>query len=586
MALAIWARTALFFSVFLSSSLLLTNLENEEPALLLLIFPLSFLASLPALVALFAGGILINRFFPGYGNRMQAFTLLVVLILVVYIGGLTVLNYADNQFREWTYWMGAVIFLLLSVGLGCYMARSSVCKLLSTDFFEASLPTKQSYQSIMEHPTTDPATYSPATNSPILMKGIITGVLILLMMIPTLFISSLVQERKNRQQEIVQEDSKRWAGAQKLSGLFLVLPYEQTYKDDKDKEAIVRKELIVLPEELKAVTEMEPVIRTRSIYDILLYRSNTRFNGYFSVKLPKDILPEQVLWKEAAVSMGLSDIKGIEEKVLVKLAGQEIELSPGLANSELVKTGLSAPVDLSTAGLTRLEFSSQLKLRGSEKLHFIPLAGNSSYAIRSAWPNPSFDGNSLPAEREVQDSGFHASWYFSKANLPFGTMLRKVDWNEEDFAFGVSMVQPADHYSKTERTVKYAILFIGLTFALFLVIELMQKKPVHPIQYVLIGIALSVFYTLLLSISEFLPFDTSYGIAAIATILLITLYAYAHFKSWKTASLFATVLSCLYLFAFVLVRLEDTALLVGSIGLFIILALVMYGTRKINWYPA
>ena len=156
--------------------------------------------------------------------------------------------------------------------------------------------------------------------------------------------------------------------------------------------------------------------------------------------------------------------------------------------------------------------------------------------------------------------------------------------NKESYSFGVSMVQPADQYAKTMRSVKYAILFIGLTFSLFFIVELMQQRPVHPVQYILVGLALVIFYTLLLSLSEFVLFDNAYFIAATSTILLITLYAKGHFASWKIAGLFALVLNMLYSFIFVLIRLEDTALLVGSIGLFVVLALVMYASRKVNWY--
>lgn len=151
-------------------------------------------------------------------------------------------------------------------------------------------------------------------------------------------------------------------------------------------------------------------------------------------------------------------------------------------------------------------------------------------------------------------------------------------------AFGVSLVQPADQYNKTMRSAKYAILIIGLSFALFFIIEIMQKKPFHPVQYVLVGLALVIFYTLLLSISEFILFDKAYLIAASATVLLIALYAKSHFKSWRPTAVLATALSALYGFVFILIRLEDTALLVGSIGLFVILALVMYASRKVNWY--
>ena len=177
-------------------------------------------------------------------------------------------------------------------------------------------------------------------------------------------------------------------------------------------------------------------------------------------------------------------------------------------------------------------------------------------------------------------------WVFNKANLPYTTTLRNEKINKYASSFGISMLQPADQYAKTNRSVKYAILIIGLSFALFFIIELMQKKPIHPVQYVLIGIALVIFYSLLLSISEFLLFDMAYLIASAATVSLITLYAKAHFRSWKTAGIFASLIGGLYGFIFILIRLEDTALLVGSIGLFIILALVMYASRKINWYQS
>lgn len=584
---SVWIKAALFFGGLLMLEVMLVSGAGGGGFFLLLL-PASIIASLPALVILFIGTCIILRLFPAYGIRLKLFVLLLFIILLFYsVVAVEIARIIDYQYR-WAWWLAITASLIASVILGCYLTRSDINELLSTEFFPVYSSTNYTtHQTSMEQQLNVPAEDKPAeSNSPILFKGIITGVLILLMMVPTLFISSLVQERKGRQQEIVREVSQRWAGTQKLSGVFLVLPYEFTYKDEKGKNVLVRKELTLLPEELNASSELKPVVRERSIYEVLLYRTDTRFNGHFTLQVPKDIKPEAILWKEASVCMGLTDIKGIEEKVVVKIGAQTLELSPGLPNKNILKTGLSATVDLTGIDLSRLEFSTQLKLKGSEQLHFIPLAGNSSYAVASSWSSPSFDGTSLPAEHLVKDSGFTANWSFSKANLPFGTIMRDAEFNEEDFSFGVSMVQPADQYSKTERSVKYAILFIGLTFSLFLVIELMQKKPVHPIQYVLIGIALSVFYTLLLSLSEFIKFDSAYAIAATATIGLITLYANTHFKSWKTASLFGLVLTCLYLFAFVLVRLEDTALLVGSIGLFIILALVMFGTRKINWYPA
>ncbi|KYP15538.1 cell envelope integrity protein CreD [Flavihumibacter sp. CACIAM 22H1] len=585
-AAAIWIKTALLFGSFLS---LITLFLSGGGFFLLLLLPATFLASLPAFIVLYIGLSLLLRFNPAYSTRLKGLVLLLVGILLVYSFAMPVLAeiLGSNKFK-WALLLGIIALLFLSVIGGCYLSRTAINQVLSADVFPVSVSTNYStsYQSIMQQELNLPDADKPLTsNSPILYKGIITGVLILLMMVPTLFISSLVQERKGRQQEIVQEVSQRWAGPQKLSGLFLVIPYEIQRKNDKGKETTLRKELVLLPEDLQVISQLNPIVRKRSIYEVLLYRTQTSFNGYFNLQLPKDLQEANLVLKDASVCMGLSDIKGIEEKLVVQLGKQYLELSPGSTDKELLKACLSAPVDLRNTDISKLEFNTVLQLKGSEQLHFIPMAGNSRYQVRSAWPNPSFDGITLPAEHLVKDSGFTASWTFSKANLPFGTILRDKAFPEDDFSFGVSMIQPADQYAKTERCVKYALLFIGLTFSLFLVMELMQKKPVHPIQYVLVGIALSVFYTLLLSLSELVAFEWAYGMAAAATIALITLYVHTHFSNWKTASLFGFVLTCLYGFAFILVRLEDTALLVGSIGLFLILALVMFGTRKINWYP-
>ena len=228
-----------------------------------------------------------------------------------------------------------------------------------------------------------------------------------------------------------------------------------------------------------------------------------------------------------------------------------------------------------------------MQVRGSKQLHFIPLSTNSSFEITSPWQNPSFDGSVIPVDKTTGNlhDGFDARWSFNSANLPFTNVLQgSAIKSYNELAFGVSLVQPADQYAKTMRSVKYAILIIGLTFALFFIIELLQRQPVHPVQYVLIGLALVIFYSLLVSISEFILFGYAYLIAASATVLLITLYTRSHFKNWRTAGIFFGTIAGLYVFIYVLISLEDTALLVGSIALFVVLAIVMYASRKINWY--
>jgi len=417
------------------------------------------------------------------------------------------------------------------------------------------------------------------------IKGLITAGLILLMLIPTIFISNLITEREARQKEVVKEVSSKWALAQTVSGPYIVVPYTESGITSDNKPIIVKKQLILLANDLNVSGNIFPENRPRSIYKVLLYKSILNLKGSFKPRWPLDINTANIDFSNAKICFGLSDFKGIEEEIFVNFNGQRLALSPGLPISELDNIGLSAPIKLDFDSINAgAVFDMQVKLKGSEQLHFMPLSANSKFDLHSSWPNPSFDGNTLPNDRQVSEKGFTAKWNFNQANLPFGTVLREGGFNKSNLAFGVSMVQPADQYNKTMRSVKYAILFIGLTFALFFIVEIMQKKAFHPVQYVLVGMALVIFYTLLLSISEYILFDQAYLIAASATILLITLYAKSHFNNWMTAAVFAAVLSGLYGFIFILIRLEDTALIVGSIGLFLVLAMVMYVSRKINWY--
>jgi inner membrane protein len=418
-----------------------------------------------------------------------------------------------------------------------------------------------------------------------LIKGIITAVLILVMLIPTFFISSLVRERQQRQAKVTSDVASKWAQDQTITGPYLYIPYQEKLKDDKTPAST--KELILLPEDLSVTGDIIPEERKRSIYKVLLYKSNLNAKGTFHLQLPKDMDPASVIWSDIKLCMGISDFKGIEKKVSIVCNGKSYDLTPGLPTAGIDSSGLSSTVEFTPQMLgNAIHFEMPLQIRGSRQLHFAPLSGNSQFTLQSSWPNPSFDGTSLPSVREVSEGGFSATWTFNKANLPFNTIVTGGGIKKQPFSFGVSMVQPADQYAKTERSVKYALLIIGLTFSLFFIVELMQKKPIHPMQYVLVGLALVIFYTLLLSISEFIVFDTAYLLAASATVLLISLYTKGLFRSWKTAGIFGTTLAGLYAFIFVLIRLEDTALLLGSIGLFIILAAVMYVSRRINWYPA
>jgi len=567
----------------------------------LILYPLGWYYFLPALLAILAGSFpvfivlaillpVIKRLIDSFNNKIYL-TILACGICALIYGSFGYLLGA-TKFHTSDYWStdGLKILLAITGILFCislialYLSKNQLSK-----YFEysknISLTNKNRNMETSNYAESNPAEYKTSRSNKILIKGAITAGLIGIMMIPTVFISDLVHERQARNESVVKEVDSRWAMAQTLTGPYIYLPYKKIVMDASNKPALVTSHLLMLPDNKQVDGKIDHELRERSIYKVLLYRAAISDQGNFILQLPKDITSDQVQWADTKICFGISDFKGIEERLVIRFNGTDNELSPGLPSDDADEKGLSAPIVITASDMGKpLNYQIHLKIKGSEMLHFVPLSGNSHYTLESTWPSPSFDGNNLPSERTVSEKGFTAAWNFNKANLPFGTVLNDFKFDQSALAFGVTIVQPADQYAKTNRSIKYAILIIGLTFSLFFIIELMQHKPIHPVQYVLIGLGLVIFYSLLLAISEFLDFDYAYLIASVATILLIGLYAKSHFKSWKSAGIFSGVLILLYGFIFVLIRLEDTALLVGSIGLFVILALTMYASKKVNWY--
>jgi inner membrane protein len=421
----------------------------------------------------------------------------------------------------------------------------------------------------------------------ILIKGSITAFLILAMLIPASYISKLVDEREERHIQVVKEVSDKWASAQIITTPYLCIPYLKHIVNDLGKTVLLRSEMFIPAKSLEVNATMQPEIRKRSIYEVLLYRSTVNIKGSVIIDSGSGINSADLLLNEAIFCTGISDLQGIEEKVTASVGNKNFDMQPGLPAHSLNASGISVPVHITSSELGQtIPFSLSMKVKGSEKLHFLPLSEESSISINSPWPNPSFDGNILPDQRDISETGFSAKWRFNKANMPLINKLGKANESEEKLAFGVSMIQPSDQYAKTNRSVKYAILFIGLSFAMFFITELVQSRKVHPVQYVLIGLALVIFYTLLLSIVEFTVFNIAYGIASVATIGMVGLYAIQLFKSTAIGSLLGCFLGMLYGYIYILIQLEDTALLAGSIGLFVLLGVAMHFSRKVKWYPA
>lgn len=283
--------------------------------------------------------------------------------------------------------------------------------------------------------------------------------------------------------------------------------------------------------------------------------------------------------------MGLSDNRGIAEQLQLKLNNTAVDMNPDLPANSITKNGVNALTPLSNETATsEIAFTLNLKLNGSERLYFTPVGKQTKVNLVSTFKNASFIGNFLPGGKPNSDSGFNAQWNVSHftRSIPQSWTNETVDIDSS--AFGVELLQGVDSYAKTMRSVKYALLFISLTLCLFFFIEILQKRRVHPLQYVLVGFALCIFYTLLLSISEYKGFVIAYIIAAAATIFLITAYIKSVFKKWSVAAVFFSFLSVLYAMIYVLIQLQDGSLLFGSIGLFVLLAAVMYFSGKIDWY--
>jgi inner membrane protein len=323
----------------------------------------------------------------------------------------------------------------------------------------------------------------------------------------------------------------------------------------------------------------------------VVYNSKATFDGDFTnISLDQfKVLPENILWKDATVLFTLSDLRGITEEIELNWNGNKSFFSSGAKlpfarESNIALSGINTPVQINDEGKGRYNFHFESNLKGSESLNIVPVGKTTKVMLNSNWGNPSFIGAFLPDKRVVNEKGFSASWKVLHLNRDFPQQWTgNAPETMTQSSFGVNLITPNDNYQQSSRSVKYAILIIALVFMAFFFIEILNNKRVHPFNYILIGLALCIFYTLLLSISEFLIFNISYLIASFLTICLVFLYSKSIFQNTQLSGLVALVMLTLYGFIFVIIQLEDTALLIGSIGLFAILSITMYISRRINW---
>ena len=413
----------------------------------------------------------------------------------------------------------------------------------------------------------------------------------MLLLIPTNMIKGLIHEREFTQKMAIKEVSSKWGEEQTLTGPFITIPYNKyikqySQKDSTNKIVKIKDYIHFLPTQLVVNGKINPERRNRAIYEIVVYNSKLEISGSFdNLNFSEfDIPKKDIQFDKATLSLGISDLRGIEQQVSLKWNSELFSFNPGTVTRNIIESGINTGISINENDSTSYQFTLNLDLKGSQKLYFIPVGEISDVTITSEWNNPSFNGAFLPDSRTVKDSGFEANWNILHLNRNFPQKWTGSINNISESAFGIDLLLPVDSYQKSMRSIKYALLFICFTFIVFFFVEVLRKVFIHPIQYILVGIALVVFYTLLLSISEHLSYNSAFIISAIATLLLIIGYVKAILKSNQLTMLLGGILSILYAFIFVIIQLQDYALLIGSIGIFIILGLVMYFSRKIDWY--
>jgi inner membrane protein len=403
-------------------------------------------------------------------------------------------------------------------------------------------------------------------------------------------IQEIISEREHKQTEAINEVSSKWGKEQTIAGPMISIPYSYYVKKTVSNDTTQRVEwfqdfIHILPNELNIQSEVMPELRKRGIYEIVVYNTKIKVSGKFSnLNLSQfDIQPENIQFDNAKLLIGITDLRGIEKQIKLRWNGEYFNFNPGVTTNDVVYNGINSPIKINLMDSTDYDFSFSLDLKGSQLLYFTPVGKVTDVNMTSVWKNPSFEGAFLPDSRKVTNHGFTANWNILNLNRNYPQAWTGSKFSLNESAFGINLLLPVDNYQKSYRAIRYAILFIGFTFMVFFFIEVLNRYFIHPVQYILVGIALVIFFILLISISEQLNFNSAYIISAIATLLLIAGYIKAILKSTKLTFLISGILLILYSFIFIIIQLQDLSLLIGSIGIFIVLGLVMYFSRKIDW---
>lgn len=427
----------------------------------------------------------------------------------------------------------------------------------------------------------------------LLHKCVTIIALMLLIGLPLMMVQGTINERMRFHQQAVDSIAADSVREQLVIGPVLVLPYSEEIRDGDQSRTVTHRRL-VFPDQLKIAGRISTERRYRGIHQVLMFSGGHSFAGGFTLPslsdLPRDSGSSQLSFGSPYIALSVSDVRGIRDIPTMLVAGRKYQFEqgsglPGYSSGMHVTVPLS---DLKAAGAT-ISFGFSLYLNGTERQDFVPVGSNNQITMESNWAHPQFGGNFLPDTRTINDDGFKASWRISamasgaQQQLMLhegGATVPKAQLE----SFGVGFIEPVNIYAQAERAIKYGLLFVALTFAAFFVFEILKVLPIHPIQYLLVGLALIMFFLLLISLSEHIDFLLSYLIASAACIALISFYLSAVLRSRARAGGFGLGLVALYSALYGLLNSENNALVMGSLVLFAALGAVMVVTRKVDWY--
>ena len=421
----------------------------------------------------------------------------------------------------------------------------------------------------------------------LLYKLLAIGIMAILLLVPLGMVEGQIRERSHRQQEVQASIAQSAAGPQTLAGPTLAVHYRffeesTSEKDDfKPRRQLVERVLTLPPAEFSLAGETGVETRQRGIYRARLFRLTANGSGYFDLKPLAELTGKTIVDARLRLVLGVSDSRGISNDPKITVNGKAFRFASPKEGGEGGLRRLTVELGtLDPALPARFDFSFPLQLTGTTRLAIAPVGEANRIHLKSDWPHPNFGGRFLPQTRTVSSAGFDAQWEVSHLARNFEAAQNPNSGEQ----LSIDFIDPVNVYLQAERAVKYGVLFIVLTFAGFFLTEILRRTPIHPMQYLLVGLALAIFFLLLIAFSEHLPFFASYGLAAAACIALIAYYLAGALGGWRQGAAFGAGLTGLYGVLYGVLLSEDNALLMGSVLLFLALATVMLATRRVNWY--